>query len=446
MSRSTRAAVVIALAAVLAVAATYVGTGPLGFFWDDYLLLRPRPWSELLRVWHGSWDITGYGPVFYRPLAVWADTAAFSLFGFNGTWLRLAALAQLTVGAALVGQFARREGAGVWFGALAATLYAVHPAVSASAGPWWFEQNHRLAVICAVAALLTWQSRRSTLSWRAWWPVHAWILAGSLFKEDVLVLAPVLLFFQWWRARVLGDVPSPSLAFITRISSGWAAWFVARWWLLGAIAGAPIGGPDGTRADAARHALRGLWRVFIEVRAMQGESLVPHQIATLLLIAVSLAGLTAWWLGASPRARLLMGHGLALGLGANVLVAIASFPTRYHLMAIGGVLMLCGALLAWHDRNAGPRRAAVAILAVALAVSFSTASRASVWLYRPCTPANLHLDTQLRVWLDGIPFWRESWVLPWLDEKAQRCADGRTVVPTDAIPDVLADVRAGRRR
>ena len=446
MSRSTRAAVVIALAAILAVAATYAGTGALGFFWDDYLLLRPRPWAELLRVWHGSWDITGYSPPFYRPLAVWADTAAFSLFGFNESWLRFVALAELAVGASLVGQFVRREGAGIWFGALAAVLYAVHPAVSASAGPWWFEQNHRLAVICAVTALLTWQSRRAALSWRAWWPVHVWILAGSLFKEDVLVLAPVLLLFQWWRARLLRDVPFPSLMFIGRISAGWAAWFMARWWLLGAIAGAPIGGPDGTLADAVRHGLRGMWRVFIEVRAMQGESLITHQIATLLLIVVSLAGVTAWWLGASNRARLLMGQGLALGLGANVLAAIASFPTRYHLMAIGGVLLLSGALVAWHDRFTGPRRPTVAIMAVALALSFSTASRASVWLYRPCTSANLHLDTQLRVWLEGVPAWRSSWILPWLDEKAQRCADGRTVVLTDAIPDVLADVKAGRRQ
>lgn len=182
MTRFARATIVVAAIALIAVGLTYFGTGNLGFFWDDYFLLRPRPWSELFRVWHGSWDATGIVPAFYRPLAVWTDTAAFAVFGFNEHALRACALLELATGAWLIGEFVRRESTSTWLGAYAAALYAVHPAVSASAGPWWFEQNHRLSVICVGAALLAWQSRRQTLSWLGWWPVHAWILAGSLFK------------------------------------------------------------------------------------------------------------------------------------------------------------------------------------------------------------------------------------------------------------------------
>lgn len=232
-----RAAIVIAIVAILAVALTYFDAARLGFFWDDYLILRPRPWTELLRVWHGSWDTTGIVPLFYRPLAVWTDTAAFTLLGFDERWLRLTALVELGLGAWLVGLFVYREAASVWLGAFASALFAVHPAVSQSAGPWWFEQNHRFSVILVALALLAWQSRRSALTWISWWPIHLSILVGSWFKEDVLALAPLLLVLQWWRARVAADIPRLTPRFVAAVTAAWALWFGFRWWLLGVVAG-----------------------------------------------------------------------------------------------------------------------------------------------------------------------------------------------------------------
>lgn len=450
MTRSARATIVVAAIAIVVVALTYFDAGWLGFFWDDYLLLRPRPWSELLRVWHGSWDQTGIVPAFYRPLAVWTDTAAFAVFGFNEPALRACALLELAVGSWLIGEFVRRESASVWLGVFTAALYASHPAVSASAGPWWFEQNHRLSVICAGAALLAWQSRRAQTRWLAWWPVHLWILIGSWFKEDVLVLAPLVLLFQWWRARTTADLERPSARFVGQVGAAWAVWLGARWWLLGQIAGEPIGGPLGGWMDRAHHAVRGLWLTFGRVRAMQGEVAGVHQVTTVLLIAVSIAGLVAWRTNASARARVLMGYGLIAGLAFNAPVAVASFATRYHLIAIGAVLFLAGAAIASHDATAGAarrwaRRIVVPLTCAALLLCFSLSSRASVNFYRPCTRANLQLDDQLRDWLRRTDAWRDSWILPWLDAKARLC-DANAYRRIDAvIPDVLRDVREGRR-
>lgn len=451
MRRFPLATIVIALGAIIAAGLTYFDAARLGFIWDDYFVLRPRPWSELLRVWHGSWDITGLSAPFFRPLAVWADTAAFAAFGFNETALRLTALAELCIGAWLIGEFVRREAVSTWLGAYAAVLFAVHPAVSQSAGPWWFEQNHRLSVIAVAATLLAWQSRRRTLTWLAWWPVHLCILVGSWFKEDVLMLAPILLLFQWWRARTERDVPRPTAAFAARIAAAWAVWFMVRWYVLGAIAGQPMGGPVDEWSDRLRHAVRGLWLTFVRVRAMQGETAPVHQVATAALLAATVSALV---IGrrASARARLLMGYGLISGFAFNLPVAIASFPTRYHLIAIGAVLFLTGVAVAWADAARRADTARVTINAVAaktacaaIAIVLLLSSRANMRIYAPCTAANLFLDRQLHEWLQRTPYWSDSWILPWLDEKAARCADGRDIRIATAIPDVLRRVRAGRR-
>lgn len=445
MKRLPTATIVIALVAIIAVGLTYFDAARLGFFWDDYLILRPRHWSELLRVWHGSWDATGYSEPFYRPLAVWTDTAAFAAFGFNEPWLRLTALAELAAGALLIGEFVRRETASTAAGSYAALLYAIHPAVSQSAGPWWFEQNHRLSIICAGLALLAWQSRRAQLSWRHWWPVHAAILAGSWFKEDVVVLAPVLLLFQWWRARTLRDEPAPTLRFASHVAAGWAVWFLIRWSLLGSVIGRPIGGPTDEWTDRLHHAGRGLWLTFLRVRAMQGEVAPVHQVATVAMAIALIA--TVWiWRLASARARTLLGYGVIAGLICNVPVAFASFPTRYHLIALGAVLLLAGLALAWTDRARHSRGlASVRVGCAVLAALLVFSSRANMQIYAPCTAANLHLDFQLRIWLERLPNWHDSWILSWLDVKRTRCAEGRYVAITEAIPDVLRDVREGRR-
>jgi len=438
-----RAAIVIAIVAILAIALTYFDAARLGFIWDDYLILRPRPWTELLRVWHGSWDATGFSEPFYRPLAVWTDTAAFAAFGFNEGWLRLTALIELGMGAWLIGLFVSRETTSMWLGAFAAAVFAVHPAISQSAGPWWFEQNHRFSVICVAAALLAWQSRRGTLTWRSWSLVHVTILIGSWFKEDVLTLAPILLLFQWWRAQSAGDVPRLTMRFVAEISAAWACWFGLRWWLLGVVAGRPIGGPLDDWGDRLHHAGRGLWLTFIRVRAMQGEVEIVHQVATVTLV-ISLL-LAVWtWRRAPTHARALMGYGLIAGGAFNVPVAIASYPTRYHLITIGAVLLLAGTAAAWQD--IAPRlRTAISGACVALIIVLSLSSRANMRIYAPCTEANLDLDLQLRAWLEGIPYWSHSWILPWLDDKAARCAEHRYVPTGIAIPDVLRAVSEGRR-
>lgn len=438
----SRGFLIAVLAAAASVALTYAATGPLGLIWDDYIVLRPRDWSELLRVWHGSWDLSGIVPTFYRPLAVWTDTAAYYAFGFNEAALRFIALAQLAIGAALFGEFVRREADSLVLGAFAAAAYAAHPVVSASAGPWWFEQNHRLAVICVAAALLSWQSRRTSLAWISWWPAHAWILAGSLFKEDVLTLSPLLLVLQWWRARTMRDVARPSAVLIGATAGAGAAWFALRWWLLGAIASGPIGLAQPTTTDIAHNMGRGLWMTFVRIRPSFGRADVPlaHDVISVVLISALLIGAWMWRRGAAPTATLLMGYGAATALAFNVLVSIASSPTRYQFIAMGAVLFLAGVVAALTSARIATAAAIVVVL------SLSAAARANISIYRACSVANIQLDIVVRDWFADNARWQNSWVLRWFDVKSDNCIAGGYIPIADAIPDVLRDVREGKRQ
>lgn len=441
-----RATVLIALAAIAAVALTYFDALRIGFLLDDYLLLRARPWAELRQVWHSAWDITGATPAFYRPLAVWADAGAFAWLGFNERGLHLLALTELAIGAWLIGEFVRRETTSVWLGVYAAILIAVHPAISRSAGPWWYLQNHRLSLIATGLTLLLWVRQRRSLELAQWWPILACIIAGSWLKEDLLLLAPVLLIFQWWRSRTIGDVPAPSRLLTMQVTVGIAIWFSVRWWLLGRIAGTPIGGPDGTLIDQVRHAGRGLWLTFIRIAPMNGPVLTIHHIATALLAAISIVGCWQWRSGASAHSRLLMGYGIAAGLVFNSLVALASSHTRYHLITVGAVLWLVGIAAHWRDARAGVASATWRVVgAMALVCSFALVSRASIDVMRPCTPDNLQSDASLRAWLIGVPAWHDTWGVRWLDDKSARCANGTYLPVTEAIPDLISRLQRGER-
>ena len=138
-----------------------------------------------------------------------------------------------------------------------------------------------------------------------------------------------------------------------------------------------------------------------------------------------------------------MGQGLLAAIGFNLPVMIQSYPTRYHLIAIGAALFLTGALVAVQD--ATRQRTAVTVAAFVTAMTLFASTGATLNIYRPCAPANMERDRELRDHVLDAPQWSTSWFVAWLDEKARRCEAHRYQSPSVVWPDVLHDVREGRR-
>lgn len=427
--------------AAAALAALWVGVAArdVPFIWDDFIVLRPHSWAELAGVWHGPWDPTGIVPAFYRPLSVWANAAGFAVAGFHPHLLLGIALVELAAGAALLGLVVTRETATPATGAFMAAAYALHPSVALSAGPIWFEQNHRWSVIAVAAALLAWQRVRADDTWRAWWPVHLWIWIGSLFKEDVLVTLPVIAAWQWWRARVDGGAPvrwrvhAPWLIV-------WTGWMLARWWLLGTIAGRPFGGPD-TLADAAYSFALGPWSVLLRHRTFYWEQFAAHDWSVGIPALVGAWAVLRWRTLGGP-ARSLIGAGAIALVSYNVLLALGSSETRYHLLVAGAMLAVSGAVHGLSVRHGNRIAAAVAIVALAAVAAGSTATLRDL---RPCTGTDLTLNDSTRGWLAGAGR-SDHWAFEWLDLKTRSCASGRAPAFIDAMPALAADIAAGRRR
>jgi hypothetical protein len=446
VKRSAAAIGVVAVTALAAVWITYFGTLRFDFIWDDYITLRPREWAELASVWHGPWDPTGLWPAFYRPLAVWADASAFSLLGFDAPALHTVALAELAIGAALAGRFVQRETDSLWLGIFTAALFAVHPAVSMSAGPWIFEQNHRLSVIAVTAALIAWQSRRGRVVFLGWWPVHAWILAGSLFKEDVWMAEPAILALQWWRSRTIGDIPEVSRRILLTTGAWCVAALTVRSVLLGGIAGWPMGAVTAQLADIVRHAIRGPVLTLIWFRGMDGQLTSWHFAASAAAcIVIGLALLTIRRAPAGSRRTALAGTGAILLVSFGLPLVIASHPTRYHLLALGASIALAGCVALINSSRVGHPRIA-AIGAVVLVVLFAAVSRHNVGFYQPCAPDTRLTDISIRQWMGANPVWRSSWVLEWLDEKWRLCDAGAYRPFPEAMPELARSVRAGERK
>jgi hypothetical protein len=94
--------------------------------------------------------------------------------------------------AVLVGLFVWRETESRRAAMLAAGIYGVHPALAYSQAVWLTNQMHLLASLVVLLALLAWQRAR-TRSARAWWPLAVLQLVGFGVKEDLVMLAPLLL-------------------------------------------------------------------------------------------------------------------------------------------------------------------------------------------------------------------------------------------------------------
>jgi hypothetical protein len=414
----------IALAAALGVGLTYFDSLNLGLWWDDYLMLRPSSMAEVARAFHGTWEPTGTFPAFYRPLTVAYQALVFHVLGFHPVAIHVLSLALLVTIAWLVGLFVAREGGSPRHGAIAAAIYGAHPAVARSEGPWFFLQYHSLGSIVVILALLAWQARRERPSAPTWWPIAVLATVGFLIQESLIMLMPAVVLLQTARARFVRDVPAPPPALWAVVAIHAFILLGARQLLLDGLGGPPA--PQGL--EWLVNLIRGPVRT---LAVFQPGHWPANVFASIVSVLVLVTG--AWALARTdqPRARGLMLTGIVVLAAFNAPLILASSSARFHLLAMGAVLMLAGALAGYdgygrYGRYVGYGRYAGYAAAALLVCSFALASRAAIEPQRPCGPENLETDADVMTWTAVPVELRE-----WLARKAEACARG---VVLDDLP------------
>ena len=214
----------------------YGRTVGFGLVWDDVVALRARPAAEIAAAWTGPWVSAGVWPDFYRPLAIALYAAAFRLLGHNTVALHAANLTALLAGAWMLLAFVRRETESAPLALVAAALLVMHPETPSSLAAWISQQFHLAALLCTLSGALIWQRvrRRGTIAWML---VLVPLTIGVLVKEDVLMVAPTLLAWQWIRRRMVGDVPAPTIVVLSLVAVWMAAYGVVRTLALGGLGG-----------------------------------------------------------------------------------------------------------------------------------------------------------------------------------------------------------------
>jgi hypothetical protein len=405
--------------AAAGVCLTYLDSLSRGLYWDDYYALRPWTRADIWSAFHGSWDPAGLWPVYLRPLTIAYYALGFQLFGLNAWALHAVSLVEIALAAWMTATLALRERVSPALAALAALLYASHPAIVYAQGPWFFLQNHLLCTLAVLAALLVWQRRRARPSVWHWWPIWTLTIAGFLIQEDLVMLAPAVVAAHAARASLMRDVPRPRWTLFAIAVGLPAALFLLRLFLLGQLGGRDVPSAAGFLLNALRMVGRVL---FVFQRQQQPITLAASLVSSGTLLAG--AWLAMSWRRTRPDAA---APAVALGtLGLAVFgcfglpLLLLSSPSRYHLIGLAGVLLLTAALHlvgAWMEATLGAA-ARPGVLAVAL-LSMVLAGREALAPLRPCGSEMLMADADVEDWAP-VP----APVRAWLTRKPAACRAG----------------------
>ncbi len=320
--------------AILATLAAYTRTLDFGFRYDDYHVLRPASSAELVQVLHGSWDLTQIESAFYRPITAWWYALRFELFGLNAVAQHMVSLVGMIACAALVGLFVWRETESRRAAVLAAGIYGVHPSLAYSQAVWLTNQMHLLASLVVLLALLAWQRAR-TRSARAWWPLAVLQLVGFGVKEDLVMLAPLLLALTAVRRLMRRDVPWPTWP-VTAVGLAFPiGLFALRYEMLGRLGGY---GPLPTADRAWTNFSTGLVQVFRQLPAKRPWEPFVSAFCQTLIATGTVLGLLR------RREAHLLVTGVVLAVAFDAPFVFISKAEQYHLIALGAVLALTGAV------------------------------------------------------------------------------------------------------
>lgn len=411
---------VIFFVATVATLAAYVQTLGFGFRYDDYHVLRPASGAELAQVLHGSWDPTQIESAFYRPITAWWYALRFELFGLNAVAQHAVSLAGMIACAALVGLFVWRETESCRAAVLAAGIYAVHPSLAYSQAVWLTNQMHLLASLVVLLALLAWQRARTRPA-RAWWPLAVLQLVGFGVKEDLVMLAPLLLALTAVRRLMRRDVRWPAWPVIAIGLAFPIGLFALRYEMLGRLGGY---GPLPTADRAWTNVSTGLVRVFRQLPAKRPWEPFVSAFSQTLLATGAVLGLLR------RREAHLLVTGVVLAVAFDAPFVFVSKAEQYHLIALGAVLALTGAVEV--VVSLVPARAPRIALASALALAFLPfvpLTRHIAGDFEPCSAITLRTD-------DIVVDW---WVVPpeiqaWLRGKAAACRAGTLIPLPNALP------------
>jgi hypothetical protein len=120
-----------------------------GFFWDDFDFARPITLGEWLFTFYGTWNWTGVGNDYYRPLVVTLFQIDYLLYGLRPATFHLTNILLHTLNACLVWRILATWVRPRW--ALAgAAFFALHP--MAATGLAWISE--RTDVLCTTFFLL----------------------------------------------------------------------------------------------------------------------------------------------------------------------------------------------------------------------------------------------------------------------------------------------------
>ncbi len=431
-----RLPVLLALLAAAVVFAAYVKTLGFGFRYDDYHFARPWTTGELLQVLHGSWDPTRIEPEFFRPVAAWWYALRFALFGLNGQAQHAVSLAGMALAATLCGLFVWREVGSARAAAFATALYAIHPALVYSQAVWLTNQMHLMASLLVLTSLLEWQRVRAKPA-RAWWALVVLQVVGFGIKEDLVMLAPLLVALTFLRHTMQRDTPAPSWSLAAAGVVLPLGFFWLRYKMLGRIGGY---GPLPPLAEAWDHATSGLIGVFRQLPAKRPWQPFASMLSQGLLIAGAIGGFFR------RREAHLLVTGLVLAIAFDAPFVFVAKPEQYHLVALGAVLALAGAIdVVVSLVPAALPRAVVTLLLALASLSFFSVTRSLIGDFAPCSPITLSTDAIVGEW----------WVVPpeiqdWLRAKPAQCRMGALVPLGDSISTATwaygADVDGEGRR
>lgn len=366
------------IAPALVAAAVYLGSLGNGFVWDDPLVLAQ------LRVIQGPADLVivprGIPHLYYRPVVFASYLVDRGLGGERPFWFHLSVVAWHVLATVLVFFLAQRlfraAREGPLFAAVAALLFAVHPAHVESVA-WMAGRSDVIACAFLLGSLLLYLRETTASAW----------LAGLLFLLALLTKEPVAL------AAAVYPLADASLGRAAR---------PARWLPIAAAAGAYLALRAvgvGLLGEATQTAGGSIGDVFTALGVYLGKSLlplrqtvfydaVPASVFHLALGAVGLAALISafvWGWQKREAAVVVPLAWFATTIAPALLlllrrIASAPLAERYTYVPSVGVVLLAAYLLMRLAERTHQRNAVLAITAlVALVAAAAVVQRNRVW-------------------------------------------------------------------